>query len=193
LTVHLEDQLLAALVDDSDWPSTTDWPVGLGRGRRPGDWDRGQLDRGTIGLQLLTGRRPTLWNGRAAFLPAIPYHENHQIQLLPGRPAEAWPRDKAMVTLADAGADALALRHGEIWLGHITGRPDLVTYISRIVTAGLPPTARVRIQQGRLLAQLADQDATIVQLSRLGTHDLPAVRTPLAEPPPSGSPLVRPG
>ena len=149
------------------------------RARLTGGWDRGQLDRGTIGLQLLTGRRPTLWNGRAAFLPATPYHENHQVHLLPGLPAEAWPRDKAIVTLADAGAGALALRHGESWLGHITGRPDLATYIGRIVTAGLPPTARVRVQQGRLLAQLADQDATIVQLSRLGTDDLPAIRRQL--------------
>ena len=130
-------------------------------------------------LQLLTGRQPSVWNGRAAFLPATPYHENHEVQLLPGLPAEAWPRDKAILTLADAGAGALALRHSDIWLGHITGRPDLVTYIGRIVAAGLPPTARVRIQQGCLLAQLADQGATILQLSRLGTNDLPAIRRQL--------------
>jgi hypothetical protein len=127
-------------------------------------------------LQLLTGRQPSVWNGRAAFLPATPYHENHEVQLLPGLPAE---RGKAILTLADAGAGALALRHSDIWLGHITGRPDLVTYIGRIVAAGLPPTARVRIQQGCLLAQLADQGATIVQLSRLGTNDLPAIRRQL--------------
>jgi hypothetical protein len=150
------------------------------RARLTGGWDRGQLDRGSIGLQLLTGRRPTLWNGRAAFLPAAPYHENREVRLLPGLPAEAWPRDKAIVTLADAGAGALALRHGEIWLGHITNRPDLVAYIGRIVTAGLPPTARVRVQQGRLFAQRADQDAIIGQLSRLGTGDLSAIRRQLA-------------
>ncbi|HKP99662.1 MAG TPA: HIRAN domain-containing protein [Actinomycetes bacterium] len=149
------------------------------RARLTGGWDRGQLDRGTIGLQLLTGRRPTLWNGRSAFLPATPYHENHQVELLPGLPAEAWPPDKAIVSLADAGAGALALRHGEPWLGHITDRPDLVTYVGRIVAACLPPTARVRIQQGRLLAQLADQDATIGQLSELGTDDFPAIRRQL--------------
>ena len=130
-------------------------------------------------MQLLTGRRPTLWNGHAAFLPATPYHENHQVQLLPGLPAEAWPRDKAIITLADAGHGALALRHGDTWLGHLTGRPDLAAYIGRIVTAGLPPTARVRVQQGRLFAQLADQDATIGQLSRLGTGDLSAIRRQL--------------
>jgi hypothetical protein len=68
-------------------------------------------------LQLLTGRQPSVWNGRAAFLPATPYHENHEVQLLPGLPAEAWPRDKAVLTLVDAGAGALALRHSDIWLG----------------------------------------------------------------------------
>jgi hypothetical protein len=130
-------------------------------------------------LQLLTGRRPSVWNGRAAFLPATPYHENHQVQLLPGLPAEAWPRDKAIVILADAGAGALALRHGESWLGHIAGRPDLATYIGHIVAAGLPPTAKVRVQQGRLFAQLADQDAMIGQLSRLGNGDLSAIRRQL--------------
>jgi hypothetical protein len=149
------------------------------RARLTGGWDRGHLDRGSIGLQLLTGRQPSVWNGRAAFLPATPYHENHEVQLLPGLPAEAWPRDKAVLTLVDAGAGALALRHADIWLGHITGRPDLATYIGRIVAAGLPPTARARIQQGCLLAQLVDQDATIVQLSRLGTNDLPAIRRQL--------------
>jgi hypothetical protein len=59
------------------------------------------------------------------------------------------------------------------------GRSDLATYIGRIVAAGLRPTARVRVQQGRLLAQLADQDAMIGQLSRLGTGDLSAIRRQL--------------
>jgi hypothetical protein len=153
------------------------------RARLTGGWDRGPLDRGSIGLQLLTGRRPTLWNGRAAFLPATPYHENHQVQLLPGLPTGAWPRDKTIVTLADTGAGALALRHGESWLGHITNRPDLIAYIGRVVAAGLPPTARVRVQQDCLLVQLADQDAMIGQLSRLETGELPAIRRQLT---PSG-------
>ena len=178
------------------------------RARLTGGWDRGQLDRGTIGLQLLTGRRPTLWNGRAAFLPATPYHENHQVHLLPGLPAEAWPRDKAMVTLADAGAGALALRHGEIWLGHITGRPDLATYIGRIVTAGLPPTGAGPCPAGPPPRPAGrpgrhDRAAVPTRHRRSAGHPssahpdrpvgLPAVRTPLAELPPSGSPLVRPG
>jgi hypothetical protein len=81
--------------------------------------------------------------------------------------------------MVDAGSGALAARHGGIWLGHIIDRPDLVAYIGRVVAAGLPPTARVRIQQGGLLVQLADQDAVIVQLSRLGTGDLPAIRRQL--------------
>jgi hypothetical protein len=149
------------------------------RARLTGGWDRAPLDRGGIGLQLLTGRRPTLWNGRAAFLPATPYHENYEVQLHYGLPDEGWPRDKAIVILADAGADALALRHGESWLGHIIGRPDLVAFIGRVVAAGLPPTARVRVQQGRLLVQLADQDAISGQLSRLGTGDLPGIRRQL--------------
>jgi len=150
------------------------------RARLTGGWDRGHGERGSIGLQLLTGRRPSVWNGRVAFLPATPFHEHHQVHLLPDLPADAWPKDKAVVTLVDAGSGALALRHGETWLGHITDRPDLVAYIGLVVAAGLPPTARVRVQQGRLLVPLADQDAMIGHLSRLGTVDLPAIRRQLA-------------
>jgi len=88
----------------------------------------------------------------------------------------------AVVVLAAAAtdADALALRHGEIWLGHLIDRRDLVAYIRRIAAAGLPRTARVRVQDGRLLVPLADQEATIVQLSRLGTGDLQTVRRTVA-------------
>lgn len=94
--------------------------------------------------------------------------------------AAAWPKDKAVVTLVDAGSGALALRHGETWLGHIVDRPDLVAYIGRVLAAGLPPTAWGRVQQGRLIVPLADQDAMIGRLSRLGTGDLPGIRRRLA-------------
>jgi hypothetical protein len=102
------------------------------------------------------------------------------VHLLPGLPADAWPKDKAVVTLVDACAGALALRYGEAWLGHITERPDLVAYVGRVVAAGLPPTARIRVLQGRLLVLLADQDAMSIHLSRLGTGDLPTLRRQLA-------------
>ena len=150
------------------------------RARLTGGWDRGHGDRGTIGLRILAGRRPSIWNGRVAFLPATPFHEHHQVHLLPGLPAVGCPKVKVVVALVDAGSGALALRHGETWLGHITDRPDLVAYIGRVVAAGLPPTARVRVQQGCLLVPLADQDAMIGHLSRLGTVDLPAIRRQLA-------------
>ena len=150
------------------------------RARLTGGWDRGHGDRGAIGVRILTGRRPSVWNGRVAFLPATPFHEHHQVHLLPDLPAAAWPKDKAVVTLVDAGSGALALRHGATWLGHIVDRPDLVAYIGRVLAAGLPPTARVRVQQGRLLVPLADQDAMIGRLSRLGTGDLPGIRRRLA-------------
>src|SRR5829696_3709359 len=150
------------------------------RARLTGGWDRGHGERGSIGLQLLTGRRPSVWNGRVAFLPATPFHEHHQVHLLPDLPADAWPKDKAVVTLVDAGSGALALRHGETWLGHIVDRPDLVAYIGRVLAAGLPPTARIRVQQGRLIVPLAHQDAMIGRLSRLGTGDLPGIRRRLA-------------
>jgi len=145
-----------------------------------GGWDRGRSDRGSIGLQILTGRRPTVWNGRAAFLPDTPFHEHHEVHPLPGLAADALPKDKAVVTLVDAGSGALALRHRETWLGHITDRPDLVAYIGRVAAAGLPPTARVRVQRGRLVVPLADPEVTIVHLIRLGTGDLSTVRCQVA-------------
>jgi hypothetical protein len=177
------------------------------RARLTGGWDRGHGDRGSIGLQLLTGRRPAIWNGRVAFLPATPFHEHHQVQLLPGLPTEVCPKDKAVVTLVDAGSGALALRHGGTWLGHITDRPNLVAYVDRVVAAGLPPTARDRVQESRLVVPLADQDATIGRLPLLVGGDLPAVRRRLIQragglasgaggcgtTPPPGSRLARPG
>jgi HIRAN domain len=54
------------------------------RARLTGGWDRGRDDRGSIGLRILTGRRPAIWNGRVAFLPDRPFHEHHQVQLLAG-------------------------------------------------------------------------------------------------------------
>jgi hypothetical protein len=150
------------------------------RARLTGGWDRGGDDRGSIGLRILTGRRPTVWNGRAAFLPDTPFHEHHEVHPLRELAADAWPKDKAVVTLVDAGSGALALRHGETWLGHIIGRPDLVAYIGRVAAAGLPPTARIRAQQGRLVVPLADHEATIVLLMRLGTGDLPTLRRKVA-------------
>jgi hypothetical protein len=35
-------------------------------------------------------------------------------------------KEKAVVTLVDAGAEALDLRRGETWLGHITGRRTIL-------------------------------------------------------------------
>jgi hypothetical protein len=102
------------------------------------------------------------------------------VRLLPGLAAAALPKDKAVVALVDAGAGALALRHGETWVGHITGRPDLVAYVGQVAAAGLPPTARVRVQQGRLVVSLADQEATVALLMRLGTGDLPTLRRRVA-------------
>jgi hypothetical protein len=142
-------------------------------------WHRGQLDRGSIGLQLLTGRQPSVWKGRAAFLPATPYHENHQVQLLPGLPAEAWPGDNAIVTLADAGAGALARETAKA--GSVTS-PAARTWPS--TSAESWPLACRRpcgsvSSRAACSPQLADQDATIVQLSRLGTDDLLAIRRQL--------------
>jgi hypothetical protein len=141
-----------------------------------GGWDRGPSDRGSIGLRILTGRQPTIWNGRAPFLPDSPFHEHHEVHPLSGLPIDAWPKDKAVVTLVDAGAGALALRHGGSWVGHIVGRPDLVAYVGRVVAAGLPPTAQVRLNEGRLVVRLADQEATVAHLIGLGAGSLPSLR-----------------
>jgi hypothetical protein len=150
------------------------------RARLIGGWDRGPHDRGSIGLRLLTGRRPAIWNGRVAFLPDRPFHEHHEVQLLTDLAAEQWPKDKAVVGLVAAGAGALAVCHGDTWLGHIIGRQELVAYVNCVTAAGLPPTAQLRVSPGRLIVPLADQDATISHLTRLGSEDLPTVRRKVA-------------
>jgi hypothetical protein len=88
------------------------------RARLTGGWDRGHGERGSIGVRILTGRRPSVWNGRVEFLPATPFHEHHEVHLLPGLPADVWPKDKAVVALVDAGSGALA---------YATARPGWAT------------------------------------------------------------------
>jgi HIRAN domain len=70
-----------------------------------GGWDRGGGDRGYMGLKVFTGRRPARWNGRAAFLPVIPWHEDHIVTLNPGGPGLSGLSRQPVVTLAAAHAD----------------------------------------------------------------------------------------
>jgi hypothetical protein len=87
------------------------------RARLTGGWDRGRHDRGSIGLRILTGRRPAIWNGRVAFPPDRPFHEHHQVQPLAGPSAEQWPKDKAVVGLgcsSVSGGRGWASRSGSV-------------------------------------------------------------------------------
>ena len=45
------------------------------RAQLTGGWDQGPSDRGLIGVEIHTGRRPSRWTGSGAFLPESPWHE----------------------------------------------------------------------------------------------------------------------
>jgi hypothetical protein len=115
-----------------------------------GGWDGGYGDRGHLGIQILTGRRPSRWTGRAPFLPFSPWHEDHVVALdrtsgdlsgLPTRP---------VVTLTDMGRRSVTVTAGERFLGGIVGRHDLVAFISRVNAAGLPTTAQACVVEEQL-------------------------------------------
>jgi hypothetical protein len=144
-----------------------------------GGWASGNGNDGSIGIRILTGRRPVEWNDRAHFLPDGPFHEHYEVRLLPAVSADMLPKDRALVALVETSADALAVRHGETWLGHITHRPDLVEFIRRVVAAGLPATARVRVHDGRLTVPFADQDAVMSRLMQYGINRVRDLREQL--------------
>ena len=102
-----------------------------------GGWNRGGADRGLIGIKIFTGRRPARWSGRTAFLPVVPWHEDLTVQLDRGGPGLGGLASKPVVTLADAQVGVIAVCFDEITLGHITGRPDIAAYLSRVRAVGL--------------------------------------------------------
>lgn len=71
-----------------------------------GGWDRGGGDCGYIGLKIFTGRRPARWNGRVAFLPTIPWHEDHVVILNRVGPGLSGLARQPVVTLAGPQAGA---------------------------------------------------------------------------------------
>jgi hypothetical protein len=56
----------------------------------------------------------------------------------------------------------------------------LVDFVGRVEKAGLPRTARVRVRHGLLVVPLADQEAMVALLTRLGTGDLLTLRRRVA-------------
>ncbi len=141
-----------------------------------GGWDRGGGDRGYIGLKVFTGRRPARWNGRAAFLPVIPWHEDHIVTLNPGGPGLSGLSRQSVVTLAPAHADGTEVSVDGVTFGHIRNRPDIAAYVTRVHAAGLPATAKAQAADGQLIVSVADGSAVIAALDRLGSGDLAAIR-----------------
>jgi hypothetical protein len=141
-----------------------------------GGWDRGNGDRGTIGIKILTGRRPKEWTGNGAFLPAVPWHEQHTVALDSVGPWAAGLIPRPVVTLVDTGQGNIALFAADVCIGQIHGRPDLAAFADRVKMAGLPSTAQAQIAGGQLTVDVIDPDAVMVALDRFGTADLYTVR-----------------
>jgi HIRAN domain len=132
-----------------------------------GGWDQGRGDHGSIGMEILTGLRPSGWTGRAAFLPDSPWHENIAVTLEANRmPA------RSVVTLRNTNAGVAVLR-GDAFVGEIVDRPDLADLVHRVQEAGLPTTANARLTtNGKLIVTVADPDAVAKRLHLLGSRDL---------------------
>lgn len=140
-----------------------------------GGWDRGNDDRGSIGVVLHVGPRPTVWSDKVPFLPKSPWYDELDVVPLAGLAPEKNPPDRAIVTLASAHG-AIAVRHGQTWVGHIVGRPDIVAFVERIAGLGLPTTAEFRTRQGRPVIPLADPDVTGDLIHAHGARSLKLVR-----------------
>ena len=148
-----------------------------------GGWDGGSADRGFIGVKIFTGRRPARWNGRVAFLPVVPWHEDHIVKLHRDGPGLDGLTRKPVVTLADTQAGAIDVSIDGVSLGRILGRPDIAAYITRVQAAGPPATAQAQATGGQLVVTLTDTAAVIAALDKLGGGDLAAIRRRL---PPTG-------
>jgi hypothetical protein len=147
-----------------------------------GGWDHGDADRGFIGIKIFTSRRPARWNGRVAFLPAVPWHEDHIVTLNRGAGLDGLAR-KPVVTLADTQAGAVDVSVDGVAFGRISGRPDIAAYVARVRAAGLPATVQAQVADGQLIASLTDAAAVVAALDKLGGGDLAAIRRRL---PPNG-------
>ncbi|MGA2825472.1 MAG: HIRAN domain-containing protein [Streptosporangiaceae bacterium] len=143
-----------------------------------GGWERGG-DRGYIGLKVFTGRRPARWNGRVAFLPTIPWYEDHIVTLNPGGSDLSGLSRQPVATLAALRADGTEVSVDGVVLGHIRNRPDIAAYVTRVHAAGLPTTAKAQVADGQLIVSVVDGLAVIAALDRLGSGDLAAIRRQL--------------
>jgi hypothetical protein len=141
-----------------------------------GGWDRGDGDRGTIGIKVLSGRRPKKWTGSSAFLPVAPWHEQHTVALDSAGPGAAGLAARPVVTLVDASHDTVAIFAAGARIGQIQGRPDLAAFVGRVKMAGLPTSAQARVADGHLTLEVVDPDAVVAALDRFGTADLDTVR-----------------
>jgi hypothetical protein len=146
------------------------------RANLTGGWRRGSDDAGAVGVEIYTGRRPTAWNGRAAFLPSYPWSERLVIAPSPALTLPAPLRDKAVVTLTDRGARSLAARYGDAHIGQIVNRPDLAEFVARVRTLGLPTTTSVRMESGSMAIYLADVDVIASCIAALPVCDLRMLR-----------------
>jgi hypothetical protein len=142
-----------------------------------GGWNRGGEDVGAIGVQLRIGRRPTPWNGRAAFLPSTPWHETLRVAL---RPDMKPPRDKAVATLVDRHEGRLGVVVEDVGIGFVMQRPDLVAFVQRVRAVGLPTTAELRLRQGAVVLELADPDTVGPAFAALPVGDLRLLRRRIA-------------
>lgn len=73
-----------------------------------GGWDQGPSDRGSIGMQIRSGLRPSPWTGRVAFLPDSPWHEDIEVTVdaaSNGMPA------RSVVTLRSTSGGVAVMRH----------------------------------------------------------------------------------
>jgi hypothetical protein len=134
-----------------------------------GGWDQGRGDRGSIGIEILTGPRPSRWTGKAAFLPDTPWHENIEVAL---EAASRGVPARSVVTLAKMSG-GVAVLLGDALIGEMADRPDLADLVHRVQAAGLPTTANARLTtNGKLVVRVADPDAVAKTLHHLGSRDL---------------------
>jgi len=127
-------------------------------------------------MRIFTGRRPAKWNGRAAFLPTVPWHEEYRVSLRRGGPDLSVLARKVVVTLTASQSGTVEVSKDGAILGDIRRRPDIAAYLARVQAQGLPTTANARNADGRLLVTVTDTAAVTAALDALGRGDLASIR-----------------
>ncbi len=163
----------------------------LCRAQLSGGWQRPDGDEGSIGVELVVGKKPRIFTDADAFLPNDPWEMPESVQLLDGvrsilEGVLAMSGNAAscscVVHLAPVDNGALAVALNGEWVGHIVGRPLMRQLVDKVAAAGLPTNANARLNASsytptaELIVQALDPDFVSDRRTSTGARSFAEMR-----------------